>query len=456
MTNKCSALISAVATLLVAGCLLPPGHGSSDGIPSVSEASLHKLSGSGPIQHIVVVIQENRSVDNLFNGFPGADTVQAGKNKQGQTVTLQPVDLTARYDLSHRHSAWVSDYDDGRIDGFNTESEHCYARTQHCPSRKVAAYGYVPRSEVEAYWDMAEEYTFADKMFQSNQGPSFPAHQYLISGTSAISNGSNLKASENASDTQHMNDQGGCNSVPSATVITIDPRGNEGAPVFPCFKRISIMARMDDQGVSWRYYQEFGGSGQWHGVDAIKQIWQSHNYANVIWPSSRVLKDIVGGKLANVTFVTPSAAESDHAAHNNGTGPSWVASIVNAVGESSYWNTTAVIVVWDDWGGWYDHVAPKVYDSYELGFRVPMVVISPYAKSGYVSHVSYEFGSILKFIEGTFSLESLGTTDVRANDLSDCFDFGSKARAFRQIRAQYSAQYFEHLPISYKGPDDDY
>ena len=112
-------------------------------------------------------------------------------------------------------------------------------------------------------------------------------------------------------------------------------------------------------------------------------------------------------------------------------------------------------MTWDDWGGWYDHVPPQIYDSYELGFRVPMIVISPYAKRGYVSHTPYEFGSILKFIERTFDLASLGTTDVRANDLSDCFNFGAEPRAFKPIAAKYSARYFEALPISYESPDDD-
>ena len=112
-------------------------------------------------------------------------------------------------------------------------------------------------------------------------------------------------------------------------------------------------------------------------------------------------------------------------------------------------------MVWDDWGGWYDHVPPQIYNSYELGFRVPMIVVSPYAKRGYVSHTPYEFGSILKFIERTFDLASLGTTDVRANDLSDCFDFGAKPRVFKPIAAKYSARYFETLPISYENPDDD-
>jgi phospholipase C len=456
-SDCCRCLVGFAATLAIltdCSSVSAPGSATSEGLPLAAGALLHQPSGTGTIEHIVVIVQENRTVDNLFNGFPGANTVQSGKNMHGQTIILQPVSLTAPYDLSHGHSGWVADHDHGRMDGFSTENENCKEKGP-CPKRDVAAYGYVPRNDIKPYWDMALKYTFADNMFQTNQGPSFPAHQYIISGTSTIDNRSDLKAAENPTDPRRLGRQGGCNSVPRATVVTIDRNGKEGRPVYPCFDRLSIMDLMNQRDVNWHYYQEYGGSGLWHAVDAIKTIREGPSYDNVRWPSAQVLKDIASDRLAAVTFVTPSAADSDHPGTNDGSGPSWVASIVNAIGKSSYWNNTAIIVTWDDWGGWYDHVPPQIYNSYELGFRVPMIVISPYAKRGYVSHTPYEFGSILKFIERTFDLASLGTTDVRANDLSDCFNFGARPRAFRPIAAKYSADYFEALPISYESPDDD-
>jgi phospholipase C len=417
-------------------------------------AAAQRAARSSPIDHIVIIVQENRTFDNLFNGFPGANTVKEGKNSAGKTIRLQSISLTAPYDLSHRHAAWVDDYADHAMDGFNHEREACYRRGSKCPPSNVAAYGYVPKSDVQPYWDMAEQYTIADAMFETSEGPSFPAHQYLISGTSTISNGSPYKASENAKDEEDIGHQGGCDSLPAATVETIDPQGKEGHAVFPCFERSAIVELLNEQYVSWHFYQASGGAGQWHAVDAIKEIREGPSFRNVVWPSSQILKDIRKGKLASVVYVTPTAAESDHPGANDGSGPSWVASIVNEIGESKYWDSTAIIVLWDDWGGWYDHVAPTVYNSYELGFRVPMIVISPYAKSGYVSHVDYEFGSVLKFVEETFNLPSLGTTDQRANDLSDCFD-GSK-RPFKRISARYSAQYFIDRPLDYRSPDDDF
>jgi phospholipase C len=428
--------------------------------PAVSGAApfgapVQQVFGNGAIKHIVVIVQENRSVDNLFNGFPGADTAKYGINEQGQKVKLQSTSLTAPYDLSHTHKAWVVDYDGGKLEGFDREAVTCYTNdTSLRPPRTVAAYGYVPRTDVEPYWEMAQDYTFADKMFQSNQGPSFPAHQYIISGTSAIANGSQYLADDNV-DSKSGFHQGGCSSHRDSTVPTIDVNGQSGPPVFPCFDRISIIQLMDDRKVTWRYFQQIGGSGAWHAVDAIKSVWKTPNYANVRWPSKRALEMIDHNEIPSVTFITPSAQNSDHAARNDGGGPAWVASIVNSIGLRSDWQSTAILVVWDDWGGWYDHVPPKVYNSNELGFRVPMIVISPYAKQGYVSHVHYEFGSILKLIEETFGLKSLGTTDVRANDLSDCFDFAKPAMKFVPIHAGRSARYFENEPVDDRPIDDD-
>jgi phospholipase C len=140
-----------------------------------------------------------------------------------------------------------------------------------------------------------------------------------------------------------------------------------------------------------------------------------------------------------------------------------VASIVNAIGTSSYWANTAIIITWDDWGGWYDHVPPpsivndgKSWGSgYVYGFRVPLIVVSPYAKAGYISHVNHDFGSILNLVEKTFSLPSLGYADARADDLSDCFDFNQAPISFQTINAQFNAAHFLNDKSPRIDPDDD-
>jgi phospholipase C len=210
---------------------------------------------------------------------------------------------------------------------------------------------------------------------------------------------------------------------------------------------------LDERSVSWRYYEI---NPLFNAVEALKPIWQkSSEYgAKVKTPPSQFLTDVDNGVLASLTIVTPTIKSSDHAGDTDGTGPSWVASVVNAVGESKFWNDTAIFVMWDDWGGWYDHVRPKIYNSYELGFRVPLIVISPYAKHRHVSHVHYEFGSVLKFTERTFGLKSLGTTDVRAHDLDDMFDFSQKPMKFKQIDAPQGEQYFLQQPVDDTPVDD--
>jgi phospholipase C len=402
---------------------------------------------SSKIQHVVIIFQENRSTDNLFNGYPGADTVRSGLNTKGQKVPLEPVSITAPYDLNHEHPAFLLEYNGGKLNGFNNEASTCLSPTI-CAPQGVRAYGYVPQGEVLPYWIMASRYTLADHMFQTNQGPSFPAHQYILSGTSAIADGSSLKNSENAF-VPDGGSGGGCDSPSGTLVDLINPAGSEAQKMFPCFNRISLMQLIDQKGLSWRYYQATPGAGVWNAVDAILPIRKSSVFAqDVAVPSTQVLTDIANGNLADVVWVTPTALASDHALATNGSGPSWVAAIVNAIGESKYkyWNNTAIFVTWDDWGGWYDHVPPHIYNSYELGFRVPLLVISAYAKTRYVSHVQYEFGSILKTTEEFFGLPSMHTTDARANDLSDCFDFSRSPTPFKRIPAKYPPGYFFKLP----------
>jgi phospholipase C len=165
-----------------------------------------------------------------------------------------------------------------------------------------------------------------------------------------------------------------------------------------------------------------------------------------------------------VSWVIPSGTNSDHAGSTDNTGgPSWVASIVNAIGNSSYWANTAIIVTWDDWGGWYDHVPPpKVIDDgtswgsgYVYGFRVPLIVISPYAKPAYISHINHDFGSILNLIEEAFGLSSLGYADAYADDLSDCFNYSQTPLTFKTISALLDASHFLNDKRPLTPPDDD-
>ena len=406
---------------------------------------------SAKIKHVVIIFQENRSTDDLFNGFPGADTARSGLNSKGQKVPLKAISLTAPYDLNHRHTGFETEYANGKLNGFDKEQSTCISATI-CIRPDRRAYGYVPHDEIAPYFAMAKQYTFGDRMFQTNQGPSFPAHQYIVSGTSTVANGSSYRAAENPFHPGN-GETGGCDSISGSLVTLIDSAGKENRNTFPCFDRSSLMELLDRKALTWRYYQATPGAGIWNGPDAVLHIRTSREFSSdVVSPSSQILTDIANGQLADVVWVTPTALASDHAMATNGSGPSWVASVVNAIGESKYWSDTAIFVAWDDWGGWYDHVPPPQYNSYELSFRVPLIVISPYAKNHYVSHVQHEFGSILKFTEKIFGLPSLHTTDVRSDDLFDCFDFSKPPAKFKHIPAKYPPSYF--LTQSSTEPDN--
>lgn len=374
------------------------------GIPPSADSG--RAFSMNPFHHVVIVVQENRTPDNLFHGLPNADTLPPSP------VKLKRINLAFGFDPSHTHKAFLRN-----LGG-------------HWLPHSLS---YVDPSQVTPYFDMAAKYGFADRMFQSNEGPSFPAHIYLIAGTSLTYSGSDWWVADNPVGGPGIgNAQGGCDAIPTSTVWLINEKGDQ-EEAYPCIDRLTLMDLVANHGLSWRYYQDGNATGLWHAPDAIRHLWSAPDYnEHVITSPAQFLADVRDGQLANVSWITPSIAESDHPGSNSGAGPGWVRSVVNAVGESPYWNDTVIFVVWDDWGGFYDHVKPPINDAYELGFRVPMLVISAYTPKGYVSHIQHEFGSILKFTESTFELGSLGTTDTQSDDLSDFFNF-TEQRSFDPI-----------------------
>jgi phospholipase C len=262
----------------------------------------------------------------------------------------------------------------------------------------------------------------------------------------------------------------GCEAPPGTRTFTIDARRIErfNGP-FPCYRNFPTIAdTLDAGGVSWRYYAApLTGIGKvWSEFSSVRAVYSGPDWKNVISPQTDVLRDVAAGNLADVSWVTPDWKDSDHTGSGYNRGPSWVTSIVNAIGESPYWNSTAIFVLWDDWGGWYDNVPPPQLDFRGLGIRVPCIVISPYArtaagaKAGYVSHTQYEFASILKFVEEVFGLPPIGPasrgfTDSRAASMLDTFDFTQPPRSFSPIPARYPASRFLNEKPSYIPPDSE-
>jgi phospholipase C len=218
---------------------------------------------------------------------------------------------------------------------------------------------------------------------------------------------------------------------------------------------------LDHAGLSWRFYSSWYGEPSsgfgavWSSYQAVKHIYDGPDWANIVTPQKRFLTDVGHGKLANFTWITPVCHNSDHTNCGGGYGPSWVAALVNAVGESKFWDSTAIFVQWDDWGGLYDPAPPPFKDYDGLGFRVPLLAISPYAKRNYVSHVQYETASVLRFAEDLFGLSQLAAADRRATSpAADCFDFSHKPRAFIPIKAPKGARFFLRERDDFRIPDE--
>ncbi|MBV9028407.1 MAG: hypothetical protein JO311_07285 [Candidatus Eremiobacteraeota bacterium] len=454
--------IAAIALLLVAAC---SGGGSSGsaGSPFVPQPP----GGSPPptppprlvhkyIKHVVIVVQENRSFDNLFHGFKGARYATYGYMHDGTKVTLRGTSLLGP-DIFHGWHEALFDWDGGKMDGFDLN----HLGVGGTAGRR--AYVYVEPKYIAPYRQMAQRYTLADEMFPTMLGGSFTAHLDLIAGTTNLRGG--LAEADNP-----LAQPWGCDAPIGTRTSIVDSNRNEtwGGGPFSCFNQFATMADLfDAAGVSWAYYAppvngwDEGGK-VWSEFDAIAAVRHGADWSrDVISPPGRFLQDVAAGRLRGVSWVIPDFVNSDHSGLSSDTGPSWVAGIVNAVGESAYWDSTAVVVLWDDWGGFFDSVPPPQLDFRGLGERVPCIIISPYARSGYVSHTRYEFGSVLKFVEEAFVLPQLSTvgvgsgyTDGRAYSISDAFDFTRGPRRFQPIVAKYSRAYFLAQRPSEQPPDD--
>ncbi len=466
MTRKTRLLFLAIA--LAAACAACSSQSTPVTLRQADSAGVRRApSGNGDIQHVIIVIQENRSFDNFFATFPGADGTSGGymKNPSGsgdQYVPLQRVDLVGACDFGHSYHIVAVDYDHGKMDGFGLEGG-----SKKCPGKVgTKVYQYVDPTELAPDWSIAQQYVLADHLFQTQGSGSFTAHQDLIAGATLINQPKDTKSLVDFPSQRPW----GCDAPPGTTTSmlvvkdhTIHDEYQKGP--FPCLTYPTMRDLLDAKYVSWKYYspaEPHGTGSLWNAFDAIKAVRDGPEWTTNIARTPVFFNDVANGTLPAVSWIVPDNPDSDHPGNKSDTGPSWVASIVNAVGESSYWQSTAIVIVWDDWGGLYDHVPPLFFDKWGgLGFRVPMMVVSPYVRRtkpsqpGYISHTPYEFGSILKFVEDVWGLGRLGTTDIRANSLVDCFDFNVPPHAFVPIAAKYSRSYFLHRPPSYLPVDTE-
>ena len=315
---------------------------------------------------------------------------------------------TISQDLCHASACAREAYDNGSMDGFLTASN------------STLSMGYFNPSLIPYYWDYASQFVLLDNFFSSVLGPSLPNHLYLVAGQSGGLVG----------DTTY-----GAINFTSSTVYN------------NAFHFTTVVDELDAKNISWKYYAGgYQSLNDWNPLPAFPQIYTNQTLLGRIAPADQFLTDIANHSLPSVSWIMPASDEaSEHPPYNITTGELDVVSTIYAVMSSEYWNSTAIFVTWDDYGGWYDHVTPPQVDQYGYGFRVPCLIISPYAKQGFIDNTQGDFTSILKFVETVFSLQPLPARDASANSLMEAFDFSQAPRQSLVLPGPYLP---DHYPLT--------
>ena len=279
--------------------------------------------------------------------------------------------------------------------------------------------GYYNGSDIPYYWDYASRFVLMDNYFSSVMGPSLPNHLYSIAAQSG------------------------------GIVDDVDQF---------CLNITVIMDELDSHGITWKYYYAGGNdstlSSFWNPLPSCSYAENPSRLSHIV-NTGQFLSDVAENNLSSVSWVIPFGEESEHPPNNITTGEDYTVSLINAIMQSKYWSSTAIFLTWDDYGGWYDHVAPPQVDSFGYGFRVPCLIISPYAKEGFIDHTLADHTSILKFIETVWSLPSLTSRDAAANNLFEAFDFSQPPRSPLVLPGSYVP---DSYPLVLKNalPTNDY
>jgi phospholipase C len=382
------------AILLLALLLVSP-------VASVAAAS-PSVPSTLPIKHIFIIMQENHTFDNYFGYYPGVNGLagaipQLDKNTSKLLVPVELNRATLAVDLCHSQGCAQADYDHGKMDDFvNGESTNM-------------TMGYFNPDLIPYYWDYAYQNVLFDNWYSPFLGPSLPNHIYLLAG------------------------QGGG--------LTFN--NDSYKFTFP-----TITNELDAANVSWVYYA--GGHAEtsgWNPLPSDLPYLKLHPELQGLNESTTFPAAVAQPNFPSVAWIMPESNElSEHPPENVTTGELSVVSEVNDIMKSQYWSSSAIILTWDDYGGWYDNASPPQVDQYGFGFRVPAILISPFAKHGFVDNTLTEDASTLKLIETVFHLPSLGTRDVAADNLLEAFNFNQNPRTPLILPGQFTPN---HYPLQY-------
>jgi phospholipase C len=375
-----------------------------------------------PIKHIVFIIKENRTFDNYFARYPGAEGTKTGKTSDGRRVKLSVATDVLEPDLGHSFLDGVESINGGKMDGFDLVTN----------GETLNGYSSFKRKGIPNYWKYADNFVLGDRMFTSMYGPTFPEHLYTVAA----------QAGRVVGNKDQTNMEGGYCDDPGETVFRFERmnkrqrkavmRAERKADldfivqywetIRACFDFEVIMDELNKAGISWHYYAD---PGSWmNAMLAIKHMRFSKHWGTDITPEEQFPVDIEKERLDRVTWVVPGPGVNEHPGGPSVcVGENWTVSVVNQIMRSKYWKSTAIFLVWDDFGGFYDHVPPPQYDIMGLGPRTPLLIISPWAKEGYIDSTEYEFSSVLKFIETVYDLPCMTHRDCQASNMLNAFDF---------------------------------
>jgi phospholipase C len=451
-------LVLPIAAVVVALGVYVRNHIHTEAVHAKPRPAVN-AAGIGKIQHIVFLIKENRTFDSYFGTFPGADGATSGKTSDGKVVPLSRTPDIMPFDLGHSWSETIRAMDGGKMDRFDRVENGTLGGT-------LLPYSQMTEAEIPNYFAYARSFVLADRMFSSLTGPSFPNHLYTVAAQSGGAVSNPRRVGTHSSPNGHIGEDSppakqsagevssaedvvspdhvwGCDAD-DETVGVVDDKGNI-TRVPPCFDFQTVVDRLEEAHVSWRYYAPgFGHYGyQWLALDAVKHVRQGPLWRTNIAPDTQFTPDAMNANLPAVSWLVTGMA-SEHPPHGTCLGENWTVQQLNAVMEGPDWNSTVVFLTWDDFGGFYDHVPPPVIDRYGLGPRVPLLIISPFAKKGFVSHSVYEFSSFLTFLEKRFNLPPLTARDRQANDMLDSFDFSQQPLP-PLILETHPCPWFNHL-----------
>lgn len=394
-----------------------------------------------PIDRVVYLMLENRSFDNLFGRFPGARGTRTGV-RLGREVPLIRCPEWLPGDLAHDTPSWRASLNGGAMDGFAIGA---YGPT--------FAYSQFSQHDIPNYFYWGKEFVLCDNFFASVAGPSFPNHLFFIAGQAggAIDNPENIR-------TRWLNDgrvfkSWGCDAFGEHVFVLAEDEGGNLIRRSTCFSFETVGQQLSERDIDWAFYSAdpYQAGYIWQSYSAIRdvfhdeELWDEH-----IWPVDDLMRDIEAGALPSVTWITPRYQLSDHPPFSTRHAHNWVTDVVNGIMRSSMWERVAIFITWDEWGGLYDHVAPPRIDRVDLGFRVPMLVISPFAKRGYVDDAFGEFSAPLRFIADNWGLAHLPGRIRRSHGFEHVFDFSQEPRpADPRPRVRATNEFWdwpEHFP----------